>query len=61
MNGLSAMLIRMYSMSVWDNQGRQYLPVFDYEWRDIMGYTRADEAIITNTQAWVTDHTEELS
>jgi hypothetical protein len=59
MKTLPDMLVRMYSMSVWDEKGRQFLPIFDYEWRDVMGYQRADEAITNNTQNWINDHPEE--
>lgn len=50
------MLTYMYSISVWDNEGRQYLPVFDYEWKQVTNYAPAREAISTNTNSWFQDH-----
>ena len=53
---LPAMLERMYKLSVWTGEGKQYLPVFDYEWRDITNYLPAKEAITHNTLLWFHDH-----
>jgi hypothetical protein len=49
------MLVRMYSLSVWDSTGKQYLPVFDYEWRYVSHYEVAKSAIETN---WNNYHSE---
>lgn len=57
---LADMLTRMYELSVWDNKGRQYLPVFDYAWRDVMAYCRANTAIVANTTGWINDHPEQM-
>ena len=59
MKTLGEMLERMYRLSVWDEKGRQFLPVFDYEWRDVTGYARAETAITTNTTMWLKDYPEQ--
>lgn len=38
-------LLQMYRMAVWDNAGRMYLPVWDYENKEITNYARANEAL----------------
>ncbi len=50
---LHEMLIRMYSLSVWDREGRQYMPVFDYGWQHVSHYERARQAIETNWNNWL--------
>lgn len=44
-------LNKMYKMAVWDNEGRQYLPVQDYDGQ-ISHYARATEAI----EVWLHDN-----
>lgn len=53
---LHDVMIRMYRLSVWDANGKQYLPVFDYEWRDATTYMPAEQAIMTNSLAWFQDN-----
>lgn len=55
MKTLQEMLERMYRLSVWTNEGKQYLPIFDYEWRDVTSYVPAEEAIIHNTTLWLNE------
>ncbi len=55
MHTIHTMLIRMFHLAVWDNAGRQYLPVFDYD-GSVMVYARAYEAIKTNTNEWTQEH-----
>ncbi len=52
---LPAMLERMYALSVWNSEGKQFLPTFDYEWRDVTNYLPAEEAIMHNTNLWFQD------
>lgn len=40
----------LYSMAVWDAQGRMYMPILDYD-DEIMCYAPAQEAI----EVWTTD------
>lgn len=47
---LGGMLLRMHGMPVWDRQGRQYYPVFDYDWKNISHYARAEEASALNIE-----------
>ena len=58
MDTLHDMLETMYRLSVWDSKGRQYLPVWDYEWQDVTTYIPAEDAIRTNVTAWLRDHVE---
>lgn len=55
MKTLDEMLVRMYALAVWDHAGRQYLPVFDYAWKDVAAYMPAEDAIRTNCDAWQQD------
>ncbi len=45
-------LTKMFAMAVWDNQGRQYLPVWGYD-RKISNYARAHEAIEIFNRTWL--------
>lgn len=45
---LHAMLMRMHAMPVWDNAGRQYYPVFDYDWKNVSHYALAEDAATVN-------------
>lgn len=58
MKTLGQMLEAMYRLAVWDNKGRQYLPVWDYEWRDVENYMPAEEAIVHNVTLWLNDEKE---
>ena len=55
------MLTRMYSLSVWDAVGRQYLPVFDYDWRNVSHYECAKTAIQTNWDNYFSETNTEAS
>lgn len=55
MKALHEMLETMYRLAVWDSEGRQYLPVWDYEWRHVTNYVPAEEAIKTNLRNWIND------
>jgi hypothetical protein len=54
------MLARMYRLSVWDAAGKQFLPVFAYDWDHVMAYCHAETAIIANTTGWISDHPEQI-
>ncbi len=43
---------KMFAMAVWDNQGRQYLPVWGYD-DEISHYDRATDAIKTFNRNYV--------
>lgn len=44
MTTLINMLARMHGMPVWDRDGRQYYPVFDYDGTSVSHYAPASEA-----------------
>jgi len=46
----------MYSLSVWDRLGRQYLPVFDYGWQHVSHYDFAEAAIKTNWENYFSEN-----
>ena len=56
MKTLHEMLIRMFKMAVWDNQGRQYLPVFNFDWKHVLHYAPAEDASGQNTTRWIYSH-----
>ncbi len=56
MKFIHEMLIRMYTLAVWDNKGKLYLPIFDSTWDHVIEYRRGPTAIKHNSSLWIQDH-----